>query len=103
VDEEHELLKLGETRLTGTWLKANGSVRADDVSRRIDWLVSHHLARVAESPDGWSVLLRDPVDGRYWELTFPSSHLHGGGPPLLVMVSSADAIERYQVTLPHAD
>ncbi len=29
------------------------------------------------------MLYRDPADNRLWELSYPNSALHGGGPPML--------------------
>jgi Immunity protein 27 len=97
---QDQLLKPGETRLQGRWVEVDGSVQADDVSRRIDWLVDEHLVRIAEGSGGWSTLLRDPTDDRFWELTYPSSERHGGGPPTLLVVTRLEAEHRYQVTFP---
>ena len=53
------------------------------------------LDRLAITDGGWSALHRDPEDGRLWELTFPEGHLHGGGAPLLHVVSRQEATEKY--------
>ena len=44
---------------------------------------------------GWSKLYRDPSDGRLWELTFPNSEWHGGGPPCLTCISREKADGKY--------
>jgi immunity protein 27 of polymorphic toxin system len=45
----------------------------------------------------WSKLYLDPVDGGYWELTYPQSEMHGGGPPQLVHISADAAKIKYGV------
>jgi len=46
---------------------------------------------------GWSRLYLDPVDGRYWELIYPQSEIHGGGPPRLAHISADAAKIKYGV------
>jgi len=67
---------------------------------RIDTLVREHLVRVAAIPDGWDVLFRDPADGRFWELTYPSSESHAGGPPRLAVIAGPDAAQKYGAVVP---
>ena len=76
-----------EEELIGEWITARpgGLARGSDACNRIEWLISGTLQLVgidAES-GGWDKLYRDPVDGRYWLLTYPHSEMHGGGPPQL--------------------
>jgi hypothetical protein len=40
-------------------------------------------------------LYRDPVTGRLWELTWPQSDLHGGGPPRLRLVQADEVRPKY--------
>jgi hypothetical protein len=82
--------KLGsvETVLTGIWqVGESGSVEADENCRRIDSLIENYLERIGASADGWDVFYLDPDDGRIWRLTYPHSHMHGGGPSQLECVS----------------
>lgn len=90
-------MKLGakETDLTGKWIVAAGKVVADETCQRIKSLVSQHLEKVAGG--GWDTLYKDPEDGRYWELTYPESHLHGGGPPRLSNLSYEQASMKYSI------
>jgi hypothetical protein len=88
-------LEPNEVRLEGQWLKAGDQVIADDTARRIDELISSELTRVSSSKDGWDVLYVDERDGRMWELTYPHSEWHGGGPPSLTNVTEDYARTKY--------
>jgi hypothetical protein len=90
-------LQPDEKRLIGGLIVENGQVRGDAVSERIDWLLSHHLEKISDSPkDGaWETLYRDPNDGRYWERTYPQSEMHGGGPRQLRCMTAGEAAQKY--------
>ncbi|MDT7526243.1 Imm27 family immunity protein [Pseudidiomarina sp. GXY010] len=45
--------------------------------------------------DGWTNLFKDPNDNRLWELTYSSSDSHGGGAPVLSLVSLDEARSKY--------
>jgi hypothetical protein len=72
-----------ETELRGSWITRDTGVVADEVTVRIENLVARHLRLIQASSDGWRAVYEDPSDGRRWELTFPESERHGGGPPML--------------------
>jgi len=91
-------LRPDETQLDGDWVITRGVVSTDQVEGRIGWLTETQLERVVDSDDGWSTLYRDPQDERLWELTFPQSGIHGGGPKRLAVISRADAAARYRMT-----
>ena len=84
-----------EKQLVGRWEGLGGRFVADPVAKRIDALVADNLIRVTASADGWSVLYRDPEDGRLWELTHPESELPGGGPPTLTNLTEREAHDRF--------
>ena len=86
-------LRPDETTLVGQWQTTAQGMVADEVSRRIQFLVAGALVKVASS--GWETLFRDPSDQRFWELTYPQSELHGGGPPRLSNVTSTYASQKY--------
>lgn len=88
-------LQPDETRITGHWRTIDGQVTASAECERIDELVRKWLIRRATSSDGWCVLFEDPSDGRLWELTYPHSDWHGGGPPHLEVLDARTAHERY--------
>jgi hypothetical protein len=88
-------LHADETCLIGHWVKSASGVIADDVAQRIVALTSSHLNYLATDSTGWKHLYADPEDGRLWELTYPHSEWHGGGPPCLQVVSKAAALQKY--------
>lgn len=84
-----------EVLLTGQWTTDQGHVLADDACRRIDELTRATLQEMGRDSSGWDVLYRDFDDGRFWELTYPQSHLHGGGPPQLRCLTLNEAKIKY--------
>jgi hypothetical protein len=92
-------LQPSETDLVGRWVSANGKVSGDETTQRIQHLITDRLKRVAATSGGWDVLYQDPRDGRYWELTYPDSGMHGGGPPRLAWLSSEQARQKYGDTI----
>ena len=89
-------LRPEETDLLGEWEVVGGVVVADATYLRIETLVEQILQKVAVDKGGWDTLYRDPEDGRYWELTYPDSSWHGGGPPRLTYLSAEEARAKYQ-------
>lgn len=94
--ESLDLLK-EETELRGSWITRDGGIVADEICRRIDLLLANRLEKIRTDSSGWNLLLRDPLDGRYWERTYPQSEMHGGGPPMLKVVSLEQAQSKYGV------
>jgi hypothetical protein len=84
-----------ETVLVGSWISKDGSVVEDAVSERIRRLVRTSLRRNATDATGWDTLYEDPRDGRLWELIYPHSEMHGGGPPLLRVITEVEARLKY--------
>ena len=89
------MLSPTETVLVGGWAVDGSSAVKDVVCKRIEALVASDLVELARSQDGWSTLYRDPSDGRLWELSYPESQMHGGGPPTLRYVKESDLRGRY--------
>ena len=88
-------IKPEEIELRGNWIVKDAVVDEDETCRRIEWLARNCLEKLKSDNAGWSVLYRDPDDGRYWELTYPQSEMHGGGPPVLLEISEETAKSRY--------
>ena len=86
-----------ETELIGEWLFDGDNVEGDDNCSRIKWLTENILEKVAYSREygAWETLYVDKEDGRYWAMTYPKSHMHGGGPPALKCISVNDAHKKY--------
>lgn len=84
-----------EKEIVGGWTTVQSRVEADSNSRRINELISHHLRKVARDSSGWDSLYVDPSDNRFWELTYPESASHGGGPPHLKCLSRMEVREKY--------
>jgi len=88
-------LRPEESDLAGAWLVEGDRVIADEVCQRIEILVEGRLQLIGSADGGWSRLYLDPADGRYWELTYPQSEMHGGGPPQLAHISADAAKIKY--------
>jgi len=86
-----------EVDLRGNWVvQKDRSVVADATERRIEWLTTQKLERIANDSSGWETLYRDPRDGRLWELTDPQSGSQGGGPRHLHVLSRDEATAKYE-------
>lgn len=84
-----------EMLLTGQWLVLEGRVVADETCTRIDELTRSYLKGLGRDASGWDALYQDPGDRRLWELTYPESHMHGGGPPQLRCMTLEEATKKY--------
>jgi hypothetical protein len=84
-----------ETLLVGQWDSREGRVVPDQTCVRINELIRTYLKELGRDASGWDVLFRDPEDGRLWELTYPHSELHGGGPPQLRCLRVDEARAKY--------
>ena len=89
-----------ETEIRGAWALVKGRMEADANCRRIEALVSGHLREIGRDASGWDVLYADPDDGRFWERIYPQSDSHGGGPPLLRVLTRDAAKEKYGARVP---
>jgi hypothetical protein len=86
-----------EIDLRGDWIvQTDRSVMANAIEKRIEWLITQKLERIGSDSSGWDTLYRDPRDGRLWELTYPRSEMHGGGPRRLHVVSRGEAAVKYE-------
>ncbi len=81
--------------IVGRWLEENGKVVASQECTIIDHLTKYHLIKVGERDSGWTQLFFDPVDGSYWERTYPQGHLQGGGTPMLTSLSTEEVRTLY--------
>lgn len=90
------VLSKEETYLKGEWLFKNGKVTGNEACERIEYLITI-LEKIASTDGGWDTLYKDNSDGRYWELFYEHSEMHGGGPPSLKNISEEEAKEKYKL------
>ena len=92
-----DLLKLAadETELVGQWQARGPRITSDAICARIERLIAEYLVSLGTDESGWDALYRDPLTGRLWELTWPQSDLHGGGPPQLRLVLADEVRSKY--------
>jgi len=88
-------LQRGERRLDGKWELVGGRMIGDSTCERIEKLITKDLKRIGTDTSGWDTLYRDPQDGRYWELVYLQSEMHGGGPPSLIQVEKDAVRSKY--------
>lgn len=86
-----------ENDLRGQWVLVDGKMVKDEVTKRIETLIEKYLKRIKADESGWNTLFCDPSDGRYWELTYPHSEMHGGGPPRLGVIEYSFAVAKYRL------
>ncbi len=69
--------------LRDIWVNSGGDVIAEGDAGTIDDWLAGKLERIAGADGGWRILYRNRETACYWELTYPDSGLHGGGPRVL--------------------
>jgi hypothetical protein len=89
------VLNVNENSLIGAWKLVDGTMKQDSTCERIQWLTESVLREISVDGNNWTALYQDPADGRYWELSYPQSHMQGGGPPALQFLDKKTAKERY--------
>ena len=89
------LLESDRTEYIGGSYFKDGVMYADEVSKLIQRELKDHLAQLGTDETGWNLLYRDRRDGRYWEMTYPQSSLHGGGPPALRLLAMDEVKSRF--------
>jgi hypothetical protein len=86
-----------EIVISGKWIVEGKKITPDETCERINWLKTNYLQKIATDVSGWDVLYLDPGDGRFWELTYVNSEMHGGGPPVLKNILSEEAKHKYGI------
>lgn len=89
--QDHEIPNPSETVISAD---VRDRTEARAISSRIFWLTREKFKHVATTDGGWSKLFIDDA-AQYWELSYPKSNQHGGGPPELQRVETNLAKARY--------
>ncbi|MEM6719966.1 MAG: Imm27 family immunity protein [Bacteroidota bacterium] len=74
-----------EKEIIGKWIFKNGKILADSNCDLINKMIKEDLREIEIYEDGWKRRYQH-TNGSIWKLTFPESHLHGGGPPKLTRI-----------------
>jgi len=93
----NQKLDPNESSIIGSWFMKNGKMCQDGNCKRIQWLISEYLNQIAVDESDWCILYKNPFDNSYWELTYPQSHMHGGGPPSLFKLTREEAKFKYNI------
>jgi len=88
-------LSPAEILLTERFVLVDDHLTRDGTGERIEVLINSYLQRLTSASDGWDTLYCDPADGRFWELVYPESHMHGGGPRELRCLATDQAATKY--------
>ena len=76
---------MNKKEIIGNWDFKNGEIIADSNCKLIESMIKNELKEIMTSENGWTKQY-EGKDGIIWELTFPQSHLQGGGPPKLTRI-----------------
>ena len=79
--------------LRDTWVMHGSEIKAEGDAAKITDLLKDKLERLNVTDGGWRRLLRRSTDGSLWELSFPQSEMHGGGPRVLIELEITDPAE----------
>lgn len=84
-----------ETLIRGEWQLVEGRTVANATVSRIRALIDTELEKIGSTSGGWETLYRDRRDGRFWELVYLQSEMHGGGPESLRLIDAVQAAHKY--------
>jgi len=84
-----------ENKIVGKWILKDGKIIGDKNNQLIEQMIENELVEISRKDGGWTVLYKSSIDNNYWELTFPQSELHGGGPKTLERLSFEDISTKY--------
>ncbi|WP_061246464.1 Imm27 family immunity protein [Leptospira interrogans] len=87
-----------EKELVGSWIKKDSGIQNDEILERAIYLMQNYLIKIKADSSGWNTLYQDPVDGRYWEATYPQSDIHGSGPLTLFVLSDNHAKKKFKLS-----
>lgn len=85
--------------ITGKWIKEGKNIIKDSNCALIKKKLTNDLIKVAISIDGWDILFKGRNFDLYWELTYPQSELHGGGPARLESFNYNEIKNKYSMKI----
>jgi hypothetical protein len=59
--------------------------------------VNNRFVKIAASTTDWETLYKNSEDESLWELSYPYSGMHGGGPPKLTKLTERSASLKYNL------
>ncbi len=80
-------MEMNQKEFVGKWIFKEGKVIGDENCKIIKLMIENDLIEFETSDNGWTKRYKGK-DGTIWELTYPESHLHGGGPPKLAQIEN---------------
>ena len=76
------------TELNDIWSFENGQTVKRGDAALIDNMLDTELEKVRTEEDGWTIIYRHHQTLQLWELSHPSSDMHGGGPRCLRLLKN---------------
>ncbi len=77
------------TELNDGWSFRNGQRVVESDTALIDSMLANELDVVRTAEEGWTIIYRHRQTGQLWELSYPRSEMHGGGPRRLRSLKDA--------------
>jgi hypothetical protein len=75
--------------LRDIWVSEDGKMVARGDAAAIDDMLGTKLEKVRPDESGWLVVFRHRETNQLWELSYPQSEMHGGGPRRLRLIGDA--------------
>ncbi|GHT09378.1 hypothetical protein FACS189426_07610 [Bacteroidia bacterium] len=92
-----EKIRPSEIIIDSDWTVVESQEVAYEIAKRIYWLTHNYLELIFDA--GWEMLYIGPHDKRLWELTYPKSEMHGGGPPMLRYITEENPKIKYTIEI----
>jgi hypothetical protein len=75
------------TELNDVWSFEGGRMVARGDAPAIDKMLEQELEKARVDESGWITIYRHRETGAFWELSYPQSEMHGGGPRRLRLLA----------------